>query len=328
MIHHRRKMLTVQVLSSLVLFTTLILTACSGQASPTPGQQSQTPITQTPLTAATQSAIPSQVTFNTQPTETPTATPYVESYTLKNVWIEFGNSQGGLAVYDFAFPVATPTWILYTDGTFISFRDDIFQTKKLTHNEICNLLGKIDQIGFYQIKTNGIFYEDDPIYGNAPSEKMWTDDSFEYLFVNGTTPKSLSVYRPIRDYAIQPVKWVMNSLRYYSPEDLQPYQPDRLALYIEKGRSYPGLEKLEAKPWPFEAISLSQKNENGALYLEGEMASRVFEVIERPYKWFIFTQKDQEYTVIARPLLPHERRTNYGAEEELTSPFEPSFTCK
>jgi hypothetical protein len=296
-------------------------TASIGTVTPTPNLTATSDWATFQVTMA---ALKTEVAIiSNRPTNTPTITPtpsatwkpIVETYPLKTVWIEFGSTPDSLADYDMTFPVTIPDWVLYTDGTILLYRNGTFLTKKLTENEICSLLARIKRVGFFDVKTNGTSYKDDPIYVNPPPELLHTDDAYECLFVNGSSPKGLCVYRPIRDYTTTQVKTIMNVLGVYFPAGLQLYPPDRLGLYVYSGRPYPESIKREPEPWPSYATALRENNQ-GSLYLEGEMAAKIYGIFKEPYTWLVFTEEGREYTVVARPLLPHERRTDFGIEEK------------
>lgn len=263
----------------------------------------------------------------TQRTTSPTVTPVVETYPLKQVWIAFGSTPKFHPDFETAFPATIPTLVIYTDGTMIQYRNKTFQTKKLGKTEVCDLLTRIGQLGFSQLQTNGIDYEDDPIYAGLPAGATRAGDAYEYLIVNGDPPKSLWVYEPIQAYAIQTVKEIMNVFRKYAPAGMHSYTPDRVGLFVQAGRPYKGLEKLKAIPWPVNT-PLKGENAQGALYLEGKPAVQVFRIFQKPYTTLVFTEQGQEYTVVSRPLLPHERRINYGIDSGQAKVIELALGCK
>lgn len=325
-------------LSSLVLAAALLLTGCSGQAS-------QPRVTQTILLSAAQTITPTPTATVTQtqtatvtPTATPTSaptptrTPFVETYPLKQVWIEYGFTPRQLDGPESTLPLSMPAWVLYTDGTLIVYQGEAFLTKTLSKNETCELLNRISRLGFYRLETDGGDYKSSPIYANLPPDQSAPVEAlYEYLIVNWHTPKTLWVYDAIKDYAISPVKNILNIFRGYNPYGAQPYVPDRLALYVQQGRATVELGAQEAMRWPAGAPPLREAGQEagpGVLYVDGFMARSVFRQFQAPYTWRVFTDQGQEYSVMARPVFPHERRTGQGIQTELPAEIEPPFTCR
>jgi hypothetical protein len=227
---------------------------------------------------------------------------------------------------------------LYTDGTLIVYQGESFQTKTLAKNETCELLNRISRLGFYKLETDGGDYKSSPIYANLPPDQApLVDAAYEYLIVNWHTPKSLWVYDAIKEYAIAPVKNILNIFRSYVPAGMQPYVPDRLALFVQPGRATAELAAQEAARWPAGAPALreaalrggaGQEAGQGVLYVDGFMAGSVYNQFPAPYIWRVFSDQGQEYSVMARPIFPHERRTGSGIQTELAAEIDPPFTCR
>ena len=325
----------------LFLLAALCLSGCTGQAvtprnpqtailsagqTPVPSATATAAVTVTPTATATTTATVTSTTVPS-PTATPTRTPFVETYPLKQVWIEYGATLGGPADNGSPLPLSMPVWVLYTDGTLIVYRDGAFQTRTMAKNETCDLLYLISRLGFYEIETDGGDYRSSPIYAGLPPDQPVVDAVYEYLIVNWQTPKTLWVHDAIKDYAIAPVKNILNLCRGYTPYGAQPYIPDRLALSVQPGRAAAEMEMVEAARWPAGARSLADAEESSLLYLDNPAAARVYPLLQAPYTPQVFVDEGQEYTVTARPLLPHERRTANGIQTELAAVIEPPFTC-
>lgn len=277
---------------------------------------------------------PSPSPSSTQtPTKWPTITPvpspttYIETYPLKQVWIEYGLGGSCCSYFDSfdpIFDVPITTLVIYSDNEIlISHPGNPILEKKLSNTEVCIILNRLESLGLNKINSSGI-NADDPIYIGKGRENWPTDAPFYYLTVNGEIAKHLGIYEPVKEFVIQPVKDMMRFLEQYQPSGMEPYRPDRLAVYVIGGRDFfQNPDKLVPVAWPTDVISLREAINNG-LYLEGKDAARIYELFDGEYGK-LFVNQGTEYSVFIRPFLPHESRGELSQE---VTPFIPPFSCK
>ncbi len=296
--------------------------------SPTQTQTKQPTQTLTRWPTLTPSLTPSQ-TLTRQPTTTPVPSPtYIKTYPLKEVWIEYGLGRSFSSYFEavdpiYNFPIAT--FIIYSDNQIlISHPGSPILQKKLSNAEVCGILNELDSLGLYEINSPG-YNADDPIYLGKGKEDWPYDAPFYSLTVNGENVKRFSVYEPMKEFVIQPVKDIMNFLEQVQPSGMAPYQPDRLAVAVMGGRDFfENPEELVAAPWPEHLIALKEAV-NGGFYLEGKDAARVYKLLNGA-DGKLFEDQGMEYSVFIRPILPHEARQR--TEQEAIALSTPPFKCK
>jgi hypothetical protein len=268
-------------------------------------------------------------------TWTPTPTRFVDTYPYKQIWLIYSYFSGGHYVYESQLgPDNFPTLVLYTDGQLIVNHDQkAVQNKVLSPDEICNLFITLENMGISQIKTTGKGDLDDPIYENTTGLENVFDAGGTTLYINGIVPRLYFVYDPYKERAVKRIMDIFAFLNQYSPSNLQPYQADRLAIYVQEGRDeylwlHPDAGQLKAVSWPSQALPLS-RIDNGESFLEGEAASVVFGLTGRKTLGAgVFVDQGIEYSVYDRVFFPHDPRDRYSDTHEQATPFKPAFSCK
>jgi len=254
------------------------------------------------------------------PSIVPTSTPLViiPPYQTKQVVLEYAwiGSAGGSPdhIFDGLFRYATEftKFVLYTDGQFI-FQDppNPIRTKIFTEAEKKQLLSLLDKKDFYSVETNGASDPTDLIYdfrGKYDEVKI-TDGDTSCISVNTTISKKVCYYEPYQDFLLPRLKELFRFFYYYAPSNLEVYKPDRLLVFVSKGRdfydSYVG-KPTESIPWPLDLPSLETPKEK-YMMLEGKTASKGFSLFETDYWPKVFSENGQDYSVYINVIFPHEK---------------------
>jgi hypothetical protein len=204
-------------------------------------------------------------------------------------------------------------FVLYSDDQFI-LQEGLkpIRTKILTRSEKNQLFSKLEENGFYSIDQNYTSDETNPIYDFKGHYEKVYDGGSECLLVNVKSPKTVCIYEPYREFLIPAVTDLFEFLNRYTPGNLTVYQPDRLLMYIRKGREFYNsydffvTPSIASVPWPADLPSLETQDEN-YLYFEGKQATKVLSLLKNSVHLMVFSEKDEDYSIYVAIVLPHEQ---------------------
>jgi hypothetical protein len=219
---------------------------------------------------------------------------------VKDVIFKYGYDGGDHGIFDPLVNPHLPKLILYSDGFLIIDNDSLYQ-KVLSEKEIHSFLSQIEQRGFNTIGTNQQHDPTDKLYDFSNGYESAFDG--RYLCVS-IEIKRICAYEPVIDNVIPSMKNIFKFLDSYSPSNIAPYQADRILLQVIEGSDY---LPQEYRPNQIEwADDLPPLQKTPTLFLDGEAATKIFALFNYSESWKIVVYKDKEYTVFARPVLPHE----------------------
>jgi tripartite motif-containing protein 71 len=289
----------------------LLVAACTPQASLETSPPEAT--VATPESAATPLA--AQATETPAPTPSPeaTETPAVHHWQASPVLVEFWNSPGAEGGGS-----RLPELVVYADGRVITTPDESstsgstpwISEAHLSTGEVCALLTQIETDGFFEFNPSDY----------RPQEI--TDASTTYITVNAWQKQQVSAYA--LEYAIWDIGTKYETyippallatyerLSNYSPPNPQPYQPERVALFIEWFES----DSPTAAPlWPLADLSIPSLLERGVegdgwgqhriVTLEGTEAAEVYALFDGAYGKE-YSEEGLTYHMTVRPFLPLE----------------------
>jgi len=238
------------------------------------------------------------------PTKTPTPsitpTPTFPPYPVKNVIFKYGYDGGDHGIFDQFVNPHLPKIILYSDGLLIIDKDSLYQ-KVLTEQEIHSFLSQIEQRGFNTIDTNQQHDPTDKLYDFSNGYESAFDG--RYLCVSAEE-KRICAYEPVMDNVIPSMKNIFKFLDSYLPSNTTPYQADRILLQVIEGSDYLPQEYRPTQiKW---TDDLPPLRKTPSLFVDGETAAKIFALFDYSESWKIVIDKDKEYTVFVRPVLPHE----------------------
>lgn len=198
--------------------------------------------------------------------------------------------------------------VLYSDGQLI-ITGKPYQQKMLSTGEINHLLSELDASGFYTVESNQRHDLTDKLYNFGDQYERIYDALWYCVRISGDKPRELCAYEPFLGLLVPEVKNVLEFLDDYQPEDMVPYYPDRILLWVQVGRNpYDDNLPKEAMPWMEPSLVLETTSEK-ILYAQGEMARRLFTQLGNG-SGKVVTQDNIEYTVYLEIVLPHEEITN------------------
>ena len=213
---------------------------------------------------------------------------------------EYRYDGGDHGIFDDLVSPHIPNLILYSDGLLIVAKDSLYQ-KVLSEQEIHSFMSQIEQKGFYNIETNQQHDPTDKLYNFSSDYESAFDG--RYLCVS-TDTKRICAYEPVIDYVIPSMKNIFKYLDSYLPSNMTPYQADRILLQIIEGSDYiPEEYRPNQIEWTDDLPALQ---ETPTFFVDGETAAKIFALFDYSANWKILVYKDKEYTVFARPVLPHE----------------------
>lgn len=291
-----------------------LLTACGGVTSVQPTMKASSTPSRTPMPSSTP-----RPTF----TAIPTATEWVKIYPTKQALVVYGassrNQRSQLFIErgDFYF---SPFLTLYADGQLI-FGTGVYE-KQLSQNEVDEVAAKLKQLGFFALQ-DAYDVDRNSLFDIEPRESFKAEiGTVDISVFNGQELKSLSYGAHDGEYLIQPVKAIVDYLKSFSSKGAKSYQPDRLLVGIETEKQFAYLHNEEAAPWPDDITPPSEMSYDGVLYLEGDEAIRLNDMVNASEN-NIFIYDDIKFQVYLRPILPNECHVYHYYPD----PHQPSFTC-
>jgi hypothetical protein len=340
--------------------------ACAGSttAAPTPSATAipivllaptnTVPPSATPLPTATATvtAIPSATFFthtpppswtplpSMTPTLTPSATP--TSIATKQVLLQLANSIGdGGGLFGRPFELIYPSVVLYTDGEIlVPDPNDWFLETKLSTTQMCSLLHQIADTGFFKVQGTGALGPNDPIYSFTATPETIEGAPAQAIQVNGSPAKIVDIYDPYKRDVIGPIKAVLRLLNNYRPAGLMPYRPTRMLMVLDSGRDM--FNQLQphhddqptvtppVQTWPSNLPPLADLwggQPNHQVFIQGELIEPLLN-LKLPKHYGVFTDRGQEYSIIMRPMLPHETLdASYHEYPSGAKQFDLPFQC-
>ena len=320
------------------------------------------PITQPVLTPFVDTSTPTftpSPTASPQPTLTPsptaTAIPTHTPWPTKEVLAQFGVFGGGGGWDYYAFiGGGMPTWILYTDGQFITQKQDDrgvwFEETTLTVPQMCSFLSQIEDIGFFTLPYDNSSANEmgiptaNPIYRFDSSTQFFEGGSHYVLQVNGTQPRQILIGTEYVRYLVPQAQKVFNFFDHYlPPSHLTQYQPKYLLLRIENGpgdsiyatpapiaqtwpTNLPSLEFLAQQNIETAASGYSDGNSVRQALVENGQVEPIFAAFGDRMAYQLFQSEGQPYYASARPLLPHESTGSFS-EFPQAREFDLPFSC-
>lgn len=326
--------------STAVITATLPIATPAGTptAAPLPSNTLPPP-TATPSPQPTNTATPT-ATLTPTPTATPTLAPLSQQILIEDA--PTGGDGGD--IYTFYLGRAMPSFILYMDGRLLVAEveqgDDPdtathhYNETSLTATEMCALLQAVQATGFLTVEGGSgfIYAQEDPIYEFGDFSDFSEGAPFEVITVNGPIPKQVQVYAPYWSYVVAEVDAMSALLRRYATRATSLYQPERVVLWIEKGRPPWLAESVAAEPWPEGLPPLSQlvaaAGDDHRLLVEDEVGP-LLAAVDYRMRNSVFLEAGETYWVIVRQLLPHETPDDIpsfsGEPQQLPLPFDCSL---
>jgi Tol biopolymer transport system component len=246
-------------------------------------------------------------------------------YPTKSVFISYGyyGGDGGENTDDY-YGRFTPELIIYSDGHML-VREGVYQESItfretfMTPHEMCALREAILETGFLE-DHDSLFTQREG--GMGAGELRIQAESILYSFYALDVP-----------YLIEPLANGAELIRNYRPSrPLQPYTPVYLALWMEEE----AVNEVEAPLlWPSDLPSLAelwsmrgQVSFSDRVVLEGEAVDAIFNLFSRQLSRKVFQENGAIYSLIARPLLPHETPRGIGYYPSLPIDYAPVLTCQ
>lgn len=230
----------------------------------------------------------------------PTVTPNYMEITTKQVFLSYGGYGGdGGGDTDVYYGRSTPYLIIYNDGQLLLREGNMregsitFFEATLTPVEMCTLRQQIETTGF--LEPPGEFFTQ-PRTGDGAGNLIIQVENNVYSF-----------YGPQTEYLVENLASGVEIIENYRPNrPLELYAPNHLLLWIEEVIPNDDMALLE---WPANFPSLTQlwtNQDQNLVLIEGEWLEPIFNLFSRQLSRRLFQENDKVYSIIARPLLPHE----------------------
>lgn len=198
--------------------------------------------------------------------------------------------------------------VIYDDGQVI-IAGETYKQKILSSDEIDQFLSDLESLGFYSIETNHKHDPTDKLYDYGDNYQESLDGRFICIMENTDNDKNVCVYEPDIQYLIPKMESILKYLDNYQPEGLTPYIPDRLLVWIERGRNpYDNNLPETAIPWDEHLPSL--ETSEYIIFVDGELAKEIYLLFENPNDGLVFSQNGNGYTLRINIVFPHEKMIN------------------
>jgi hypothetical protein len=226
-----------------------------------------------------------------------------------------------------------------------------FTEATLSEAEMCSLLGRITDAGFFEIAADARdLFAPSPALYTFDTERDWPPfgegSPNPSIVVNGDPAGNVTILDDWLDYLQPGMAGVHDMLDTYRPPGLVPYTTDRVALFIGRGPAaaadddegrepwpaeLPPLADLYAEAGPFGADSLDEGER--AILVEGKPVPALLRLFDNRMRGRRFTDGEWNYYVVARPLLPHEtaeilRQPQLVNPESVLDSFPLPFDCE
>lgn len=274
----------------------VILVGCGHQNNPVPIVLSETP--EQPVITTL-----SQVQTSTpQPILTPTVT-LIPPYPTKQLLLDY-KAFGSHSAFDMYYvDYGFSKLVLYSDGQLI-IPGKVYKQKILSEDEINQFFSKLETLGFFSLTQDNLYD-----FGNQEPPKVF-DGTTYCVSAFGERELEVCAYKPHESFLVPKMKNVLQFLNEFQSENMTPYDPDRILLWVQPGRNQDisDLPK-ESIPWKDSFPSLVVSDLQIA-YAEGDIAKEIFALFDNEITFKVFTQDGIEYTVLVEIVLPHEEITN------------------
>jgi Tol biopolymer transport system component len=274
------------------------------------------------MPTSTAVVIPTPFPFPLEPmTPFPTVTPNYIEYETKSVFLSFGGYGGdGGSNTDGYYGRFTPSLIIYGDGQLLLregvYRESItFSEATLSPSEMCILRQQIETTGFLE-----------------PRDKFFTQNGGGAgAGVLGIQVENIvyTFYGPDVQNLVEDLAAGIELIENYRPaKAFIPYYPTYLRLWIEEITPD---EQITPLMWPSNLPTLEElwsDREQNIILVEGEWVEPIFNLFSRQLTQKIFQEEDNVYSIIARPLLPHETPRHIGYYPSLPRDYVPVLNCE
>jgi hypothetical protein len=286
----------------------LFLVSCSQARQPSVLSSRAQPT----LTTVTPGPTEIRPTSTPNPTQTPVVTPTVtliSPYPTKQVLLDY-DVLGSHTPFDLFY--TDHGWsklVIYTDGQLIIPSKQTKQ-KMLAANEIKKLLSRLEYFKFFELESNQAHDPTDKLYNMGDRYFRVYDAHLFCVLVNAETTRKLCAYEPFLDFLVPEMKSILKTLDRYNPGGMSLYSPDRILLWVQRGRN-PYVTDLaeESILWKDNFPSLETASEK-IIYVEGATAKEIYAFLNNEISFKVFSQDGMDYTVVVDVVLPHEEITN------------------
>jgi hypothetical protein len=281
-----------------ILTIMVLLSACKGQDKQPLELPSSTP---KPSATLTPTQVVARPTWTPVSTQTSTATSF-PPYPTKQVLLDytFGGSHAPDDLYYLHYGYSQTKLVLYTDGQLV-IPGKTFQQKILSTFEVNQLFLQLEAKGLFSLTQDNLYNFG---YQNSPK----TIDGMMYcIVINGKGKRNLCASKTYESFLVPKMKNILQFFNEYQPKGMTPYYPDRILLWVHRGRS-PSVQNLPAKaiPWPEKFSSLETSGEK-VMYFQGEAAKEIFALFGNSVSAMVINQNGIEYTVLIDIVFPHEQ---------------------
>jgi len=117
----------------------------------------------------------------------------------------------------------TFSFVLYSSGRIVLFDGSQFMETTISPAEIEKLLIRIESTGYFAVNGNG------DEFVSPPPTSSFVGSSMQFIRVK---EKRFTISAGEYQYLIEPIKETIQTVREYKPQELKPYVPERLYVWI------------------------------------------------------------------------------------------------
>lgn len=199
--------------------------------------------------------------------------------------------------------------VLYEDGQLI-ITGKTYRQIVLSQREVEQFLSKIESLGFYSLESNQAHDQTDKLYNFGSDYQKGYDTLMYCVLVNADKSRELCVEETGIPFLTPKMGNILKFLNDFLPSGMTTYFPDRIILWVKKGRHVSNDQSSEDMiVWKEQFPSLETSNQK-FMYVDGVMAKDIYMLFDKIYKGKIISQDGIEYTVFIDIILPHEKVTN------------------
>lgn len=171
-------------------------------------------------------------------------------------------------------------------------------------DEIDNLLGRLEGLGFFTIETNQMHDESDALYDFGDQYQEVADGLTYCILISQEQSRQVCLHNPQRDFVLKPFADMLEYLDNYKPSGLVLRIPDRILVSVILGEFPEENDLPAAQPWPDQLETLETDGFK-MMYFEGQAAADVYRLFDVGQSNLLFSQHEVIYTLTWVEILPH-----------------------
>lgn len=248
----------------------------------------------------------------------PTVTPDYPFHETKQIFLFYGDVGGDGTG---SLGNTLPSLVIYNDGQLLmevgDWQTRVIMESNLSPNEMCDLREKIAATGFMNPHDPFEYFTQQDGSAGATNIVIQVEDTF------------YSFYSPDVDYLVDDLASGYEIIKNFQPiQPLAPYIPEQFLVSLEE---WPYETETEPIVWPEDLPLLADLRPDPGqdlFVIENDLLISIFDLFSRQISVRSFQEDEIVYTMLIRPILPHETLQNALAYPRRPKDYVPVLNCE